>query len=92
MPHRLSVRAEADLKDIYRYTLHAFGPRQAERHVRELARTFELIAEYPQSGRVYEGETRHFLHGSHIILYRLVEDGVLIGRVFHGARGETPDD
>ena len=26
------------------------------------------------------------------ILYRVVEDGVLIGRVFHGARGETLDE
>ena len=92
MGHRLSQLAEADLRDIYRYTLHAFGSRQAERYLRELSRTFELIADFPQSGRNYEGETRQFLHGRHIILYRVIGSEVLIGRIFHGSRSGRQGD
>ena len=33
MRHRLTVRAERDLKDIYRYTLDTFGERQADRYL-----------------------------------------------------------
>ncbi|HEY8575548.1 MAG TPA: type II toxin-antitoxin system RelE/ParE family toxin [Devosia sp.] len=90
MRHKLSRRAEADLQEIYGYTLRAFGPRQAEKYLKDLSRTFELIAEYPQSGPLYEGKTRQFLHGSHIILYRVHDEGILIGRIFHGAQRRPP--
>ena len=85
MRHRITARAERDLKDIYRYTVEAFGHKQAEKYLRELDAVFELLGDNPNLGRVYDGRTRQFVHGSHIILYRASADAVIIGRVFHGA-------
>lgn len=92
MHHRLTQRAEADLKDIYRYTVQTFGPRQAEKYLHELDAVFELIGDHPEIGRAYEGSTRHFVHGKHIILYRVQKDLVVIGRIFHGAQASRTDE
>ena len=86
MRHRITARAERDLKDIDRYTVDMFGPKQAEKYLRELDAVFELLGDYPNMGRTYEGRTRHFVHGSHIILYRIGADEIVIGRIFHGAQ------
>lgn len=91
MRHRLTQRAESDLKDIYRYTARSFGPRQAEKYLHELDAVFALIADHPEIGRVYAGQTRHFPHGKHIIFYRVVDETVVIGRIFHSARGSRDD-
>ena len=86
MRHRITQRAERDLLDIYRYTVETFGPNQADKYLRELEAVFELIAEYPRVGRTYEGETRQFVHGKHIILYRIGQTEVVVGRIFHCAQ------
>ncbi|WP_119392282.1 type II toxin-antitoxin system RelE/ParE family toxin [Taklimakanibacter lacteus] len=85
MRHRITARAERDLKDIYRYTVLTFGPVQAEKYLRELDAVFEILGDYPNMGRVYEGSTHQFVHGRHIILYRIRSNEIVIGRIFHGA-------
>lgn len=92
MRHRLTQRAESDLADIYRYTVRNFGARQAETYLRELDAVFALIADHPEIGRVYAGRTRHFVHGKHFILYRVLDEIVVIGRIFHSARRTRDDD
>lgn len=47
---------------------------------------FELIGDNPRIGRLYDGRTHQFVHGRHIILYRVMPDFVVIGRIFHGAQ------
>ena len=91
MRHRITARAERDLKDIYRYTVLTFGPAQAEKYLHELDTVFELLGDYPNMGRPYDGRTRQFVHGSHIILYRVGEKEVVIGRVFHGAQKRSSE-
>lgn len=86
MRHRLTQRAERDLQDIYQYTVDQFGERQAEKYLRELDGVFGLLAGFPNAGRVYAGPTHQFVHGKHIILYRVVGDYLVIGRIFHGAQ------
>ena len=86
MRHRITARAERDLKDIYRYTVETFGHNQAEKYLRELDAVFELLGDYPNMGRVYEGRTHQFVHGKHIILYRIGTNDITIGRIFHGAQ------
>jgi len=86
MRHRLTQRAERDLKDIYLYTFQTFGDRQADKYLRELDAVFALIGSNPRMGQVYEGRTHQFVHGKHIILYRITGDHVVIGRIFHGAQ------
>ena len=92
MRHRLTQHAEGDLRDIYRYTVQTFGSRQAEKYLRELDAVFELIASHPEIGRAYERQTRHFVHGRHIILYRILNDEIVVGRIFHGAQSSRSDD
>jgi len=86
MRHRITARAESDLKDIYRYTVETFGHGQADKYLRELDTVFKLLGDHPHMGRIYEGPTRHFVHGSHIILYRVGADEIVVGRIFHGAQ------
>lgn len=85
MRHRITARAERDLKDIYRHTVLTFGPTQAEKYLRELDAVFEILGHYPKMGRVYEGSTHQFVHGRHIILYRIGANEIIVGRIFHGA-------
>ncbi|WP_367272007.1 type II toxin-antitoxin system RelE/ParE family toxin [Mesorhizobium sp.] len=47
---------------------------------------FELLGDYPSLGRLYEGRTHQFVHGKHIILYRMGSEEIIIGRIFHGAQ------
>jgi len=88
MRFEITQRAERDLKDIYRYTALTFEQRQAEKYLRELDAVFELIGDNPRIGREYDDNTHRFLHGKHIILYRVKTDHVLIGRIFHGAQAK----
>ena len=88
MRYEITLQAEQDLKHIYRYTETTFGQRQAEKYLRELDAVFELIGDNPRIGHKYDGNTHRFLHGKHIILYRVKTDHVLIGRIFHGAQAE----
>ena len=52
MRHRITQRAERDLKDIYRYTFDSFGERQAEKYLLELNAVFRLIGENPRMGHL----------------------------------------
>ena len=79
-------RADDDLRSIFRYTLDTWGESQAEAYRQELDRVFALIGEQPRIGRPYKGRTRQFVHGKHLILYRVARDVVIIGRILHGAR------
>lgn len=86
MHHEISRAAEADLIDIFRYTFENFGLRQAERYLRDLGAVFEMLGEFPEMGRPFEGVSRSFIHGPHIVIYRIKGEAVIIGRVLHGAR------
>ncbi|PWV99970.1 toxin ParE1/3/4 [Hoeflea marina] len=91
MRHRITQRAERDLKDIHRYTVDTFGLAQAEKYLRELDAVFQILGHYPNMGRIYEGRTHQFVHGKHIILYRVGSDEIVIGRIFHGAQRPASD-
>lgn len=92
MRHEISRAAEADLKDIYRYTFLAFGRRQAERYLKDLGSVFAMLADFPDMGRPFQDNSRSFIHGSHIVIYRIQGDVVMIGRIFHGARDRSSDE
>jgi len=89
MRHEITRAAEADLRDIHQHTFEMFGPKQAERYLRDLGAVFEMLGEFPEMGRPFEGESRSFIHGSRIVLYRIKGDVVLIGRILHGARDQS---
>ncbi|MFH1793784.1 MAG: type II toxin-antitoxin system RelE/ParE family toxin [Pseudomonadota bacterium] len=83
---RLSKRAGANLRDIYLFGIEQFGRRQAEKYRLELDECFAMLARHPRIGRTSQsiraGVRRHE-HGSHVILYREENDGILIVAVLH---------
>ncbi|MGA0597945.1 type II toxin-antitoxin system RelE/ParE family toxin [Enterovirga sp. CN4-39] len=88
MPYRLTLRAEADLADIFARSLTFFGPRQAERYRDGLKACLELIGDNPHIGRpvrVRPGVRRHE-HGRHVIFYREQDGRVLVLAVLHQRR------
>ena len=90
MTHKVTQRAERDLRDIYRYTAETFGSAQAQKYLLELDAVFALLNQFPDMGRSYDGTTHQFVHGKHIILYRTLSNSIVIGRIFHGAQRHLP--
>ncbi len=82
-----SWQAEADIVSIQREGIRLFGPKQAQKYAGEMAEAFRMIAEYPLASPVREELDRPIrvrAFGSHLILYELKEDVVLVLRVRHG--------
>jgi toxin ParE1/3/4 len=83
---RRHPQAEQDLIDIY---LHIWrdNPGAAENLVRAVNTKCELLSRHPHMGRArpaLRSDLRSFPH--RIVLYRIIDDGVEIVRVVHGAR------
>ena len=82
----LTDRALADLHDIFLYGHEQFGEAQADRYAAGLDNAFGLLADNPRMGRKAEaiapGVRRHE-HGSHVILYEQLPDGIDILAVIH---------
>lgn len=85
----LSVDAEEDLQDIFLYTVHSWGERQARDYLTELFDLFATLALHPEMGRLREelGEgIRSFPHRSHVVFFMEWRGETAISRVLHGAR------
>ena len=84
--YALTKRAEADLFDIFLFGYEQFGSAQAETYAAELEHVFQLLADNPRMGREAEAiapDVRRHEHGSHVILYEISPDGVVILAVVH---------
>jgi toxin ParE1/3/4 len=80
--------AEDDLDEIWSY-IDADNPAAAEKFMRSLAKTFEMLAKHKGLGttRPNIDETiRVFPVGRYLILFRRIEDGIEVVRVMHSAR------
>lgn len=78
--------AEADLSSIWRHGAAVWGVEQAERYVNGLFAVFDLLAQFPEIAREREEFTppvRIHPSGSHLVIYRLEEQGVEIIRILH---------
>ena len=76
-----------DIEDIATHGISKFGVEQAALYHDEMFKQFELLAEYPQLGRLIESnhlEIYRFGYGSHVILYSLKENKIVIRRILHG--------
>ena len=94
MKARLSVRAQSDLIDIYATGIKLFGLAQADRYQDGLEAAIDFIAAYPLSARERPGTSRPARvhpYKSHVIIYAVDADGVLIVRVRHGHENWTGD-
>lgn len=82
--HRLTVRAERDITDIYMYTAREFGLAQADAYVGGMFDSIEKLADAPYLGRAIE--RRHYrclAYESHSIFYKVEDNGVLVVRILH---------
>lgn len=80
-------RCDQDVIDIYVKGVTTFGVDQAERYHRELVATFELPAANPLMARErseFDPPVRLHPHRSHMIVYVVEDEGVLMVRVLHG--------
>ena len=85
--YRLSDAAEADIEAIHLDTDETFGPRQAARYIDGLTRSFQMLADFPRTGRSADDlhpDLFRFPHQSHVILYSIEPDRIVIRRVVHG--------
>jgi toxin ParE1/3/4 len=83
---RFSRRAEADLLEIARYTLHTWGLDQTLRYLDDLEACCRKLAYHPKLGRECEDirpGLRRMEQGRHIVFYRQVPGGVLVSRILH---------
>lgn len=86
--YHLTVRAEAELIDIFLFGIERFGLLQARRYSEALAACFQLLADNPRLGRpadaIAPGVRRHE-HESHVILYEIGGNEVTILAVVHSS-------
>ena len=98
MTFRVSKLAQADLRDIYDYTVTQWGEEQARRYLNELLDAMGAIKETPTRFRIRNDiypDCRVCLSGRHLIVYRIRDGVVEFGRVLHGAmrtRSHIPDN
>lgn len=86
-PYRLTPRALDDLEEIWRYTAETWSIIQADRYTDDLARVFETIATLPTLARErteFDPPVRIHTHESHLIVYVLTDDHVVILRLLGG--------
>lgn len=91
--YRISVRARADLFNIYEFTEARFGAYQAEAYHAGLERSFGLLADFPRIGLpAYEfaPALRRFRFQSHSIFYVEEFDHVLIRTLIHTSQKLRP--
>jgi toxin ParE1/3/4 len=83
-----TAQAEEDLIDIWVYIAED-NPDAADALLLDIDEKCELLAGNPAMGQArpdIASELRHFPVGRCLILYRIIDDGVEIVRVLHGAR------
>ena len=82
----LTQSADRDLTEIYAYSFHQFGERQADEYLQSLRDCFALLAEMPTLGRsidYFRTGYQRFEHKSHSVFYVSIDDGIRIMRVLH---------
>lgn len=86
---RLSPAARADLVEIDAYSAGEFGADVADAYVRGFQEVFLKLAQHPHIGPArpeYGRGVRCVMHRSHRVLYRHLDEAVLILRILHHAR------
>ena len=89
MAYEISKQAEADLENIFDFTMMSFGIHQAEHYLLQFDSTFILLSNNPKLGRtrneIRKG-LRSYVLDKYVIFYGLFKTNVRIVRVIHGSR------
>ena len=81
-----SAAAAKDIETILEQSLVDFGQLRTEKCYESLKRCLELLSEHPGTGTTAErvrAGYRRFTHESHVVFYRVIQDGILVIRVLH---------
>ena len=84
--YALSPAAEADVEEIWDYTVRNWGEAQAERYTRDIRDACEALGDGTLSGRSAENIRagyRKAAVGSHVVFYRVRDDVVEVIRILH---------
>ncbi|PTS74308.1 plasmid stabilization protein ParE [Sphingomonas sp. HMWF008] len=84
--HRLSKQARIDARAIYTRSAELFGTHQADAYAEGLNRTFRFLADHPRAARErveIRPPIRAFAYKSHLILYVIEGQDILILRIRH---------
>ena len=87
--YNLTKKADADLSQLYAYSIENFGQAQADKYYDELIHQIESIAERPHAWRQlkrFSPAVRICPCRFHIIIYRVQENGVVEIIRIHPAR------
>lgn len=85
--YKLSRKAEEDIARVYIAVARLFGPRQAAAYHAGLEQMFTILAEHPRLACERDEITppvRVHPYRSHIVIYVIDGDDILIVRVRHG--------
>ena len=89
MKVRFSVRAQADLQEIFDF-IALDSEIFAERTVEQLIQVARDLARFPQSGRIIsrfdDPRLREWIHRNYCIAYRIGEDVIEIITIHHTSR------
>jgi toxin ParE1/3/4 len=82
----LSPKAKSDLSGIWDYTFEEWGVEQAEKYVRELWAEIQMQAnDHSTSTDISDVRSgyRKKKSGSHVIFFKLIDDGIDVIRILH---------
>ena len=89
MNHRISPLADTDIDSIWNYVAQD-NPAAADRVEQEIQEAIEKLAKNPNFGHFRDDiaprQYRFYRVFSYLIIYRIVEDTLIVVRVIHGAR------
>jgi toxin ParE1/3/4 len=83
---RLSPLAQADLDDIWTYTVAQWDEAQAQAYLMGLDATMKLLADNPRMGSAMDDIRKgcfKFPAASHLLIYRLTPDAIEFMRIMH---------
>lgn len=87
----LSHRAEADLDNIYAWSVEEFGHVVADAYQADFHEIFSLLRDHPEAGERYRHTRRPYRMLTcrrHRVFYRVEKQRVLIVRVLHQAQSD----
>ncbi|KAB2669723.1 type II toxin-antitoxin system RelE/ParE family toxin [Brucella tritici] len=84
--YQLTPLAEADLEDIWVYTLHERSLEQANSYIDDVIDAFEGLRDGSKRGRITDIRPGYLKYavGSHVIYFRKHENMMLVVRILHG--------
>ena len=84
---RTTHEADDDISRLYAYGFRQYGEAQANAYLQGLRKLFELLAASPLIAREraeFDPPVRVHRYGSHMVIYRIAGNDILIVRVMSG--------